>query len=540
MTSWTRRGVRRWITAGWIVWVVSYTLWYQPLDSWNNLSIAEKQTDPQCLSTTQQYAEIHSLTREAIWIGNCGDETKYHRPTPNRTSLKETVAHFHPSVVEIHEESSSTYFDRITVQLHAYNYNQQARHQGGDEFVGTLTGWSPDGVLFQTARVWTDLGDGTYRVTFRIPRIELAAYRMTLMHYYTCYDGFLQYSATAGASTYRLQRGPMMLLNSSSYPFRLPHPKDAQSLLHHLWEERNVCESSQESIEQLTEGIWMERMSARTSYPELTLNAQWTPFCCRVPTFTTNSSVLRIGSSTMPHPTLQVGDVYDLKRNFHNKWIQFLWQRAPTEENTIILSSGLHFLFNGYHPADCVQLILRMICQLAYRFSGRILVVGPVPIQQHLYDRVDMTDLNVMWINALLYQVIQVEAAGQLERICVDRTDLAEFQTVPRMGHILKGAEAEKALKRLRAKLSFQMTTEEIELTKFFNETTSKEERVRVYSNRSIWFANIEQFLRPRPETYVLGDKIHDKRDIKGTSLFQTAHSELIKQLGMLRAGAGP
>ncbi len=535
MPSWTtRRVVRRWMTAGGIVWVVFYTWWYNK-HSWNDLSMAstEKRPDPHCYST-QQYAAIHSLAQNAV-IGNCGDDTKFHRPTPHRTSLKETVAQFHPSL-EIHEES--TYFIQITVQLQAYNYNQQARHQGGDEFVGTITGWSPDGVLFQTARVWTDLRNGTYRVTFRIPRMELAAYRITLMHYYTCYDGFLQYSTTAGASTYRLQRGPMMLLNSSSFFLQLPHPKDAESLLHYLWEERKVCESSQDGIEQLTEGIWMERIAPQSN-PELTLNAQWTPFCCRAPTVTTNH-ILRIGSSTMPQPTLQVGDVYDLKRNFHDKWIQFLWHRAPTEENTIVLSSGLHFLFNGYHPADCVQLILRMICQLAHRCSGRILVVGPVPIQQQLYDRVDMTDLNVMWINALLHQAIQVEGAGQLERICVDRTDLAEFQTVPRVGHILKGAEAEKALERLRAKVSFQMSVEEIELIKFFHETTSKEARIRIYSNRTVWFANIEQFLRPRPETYVQGDKIHDKRDINGTSLFQTAHSELIDQLGMLRAGAGP
>jgi hypothetical protein len=535
------------MTASLIAWVVSYTLWYKHLDPWSDLSIAtsstEKRTDPHCFptttTTTHQYAEIRSLAEEAIrqGIGNCGDNTKYHRQTPNRTSLKETIIHFHPDL-EVHKDESSTHFDRITLQLQAYNYHGKARSHGGDEFVGTITGWSPDGILFQAARVWTDRGDGSYYVTFRIPRIELAAYRITLMHYYTCYDGFLQYS-TAGASTYRLQRGPMMLLNSSSYPFRLTHPNDAQLLLHHLWEERNVCESSQEGIEQLLEGIWMERISGR-SYPELTLNAQWTPFCCRAPTVTTNSSVLlRIGSSTMPHPTVQVGDVYDLKRNFHNKWIQFLWHRAPTEENTVILSGGLHFLFNGYHPTDCVQLIMRMICQLAHRFSGRILVMGPVPIQQQLYNRVDMTDLNVMWINALLHQAIQVEGAGQLERICVDRTDLAEFQTVPRMGHILKGSEVEKALEYLRAKASFQMTTEEVELTNFFHETTNKEERVRVYSNRRIWFANIEQFLRPRPETYIQGDKIHDKRDINGTSLFQTAHSGLIEQLGMLRAGAG-
>lgn len=490
-------------------------------------------------------------------IGNCGDGKdgnthSYHRrSTPNRTSLQETILRNQNSIsssssiwsetTTYTKGASSSWLYRITLRLQAYNHEGQAQTKGGDEFVGTVTGWSYDGVAFQTARVWTDLGNGTYTGNYLVPRFELVAFRVTLLHYYTCYDGFVQYTGKTGASTHRLKRGPMTLLDdSSSRAFIPPNPvKDAPSLVRFLWEERNVCESSQLGIEQLTDGIWME--SSRINSTELTLNAVWTPFCCRPPTTTNNNiNILRIGSSTMPNPTLQVGDVYDIGRTFHNKWIPFLWRRAPllSDNDTVtIVSAGLHQLFNGYRPADCAQLILRMICQLTYRYKGRVVVVGPVPIQQHLYDRVDMTDMNVMWINALLHHAIQVEADGQLDRICMQRTDLAQFQTVPRMGSILEGDEAEKVLERLRAKLSFRMTADEIELTKFLEST---EERARVYGNRSIWFANMEHFLRPRPETYVAGDKIHDKRGINGTSLFQGAHATLMDQLGTLRAGARP
>lgn len=491
----------------------------------------------QCLITSRNPNDIIVLANTALQhgIGNCGGA--FHRNTPNRTSLHETVRrYYHFNNITSFTDTDSPWFYAMTLRLQAYNYEGRARTTGGDEFVGTVTGWKGMmAVVVQTARVWTDHGNGTYTATYYLPRIQFTAYRVTLLHYSTCYDGFAQYGKTG---TYRLERGPVVLfeVESSHAPTgddsSIVLWEDTHALLRALWDERPVCETSQDGVDQLMDGIWMES----NVHAELTLQATWTPFCCRPPSPTTYNSILRIGSSTMPYPTLQVGDVYDMKRlSFHNKWIHFLLHRAPTysANDTLIFSAGLHQLFNGYNPAACVELITRMLCQLTHQFPGRVLVVGPVPIQQHLYDRVDMTDLNVMWINAWLRDV-----NGQLDRICVGRTDLAEFHSVARMGSIFKGPEAQKVLERLQAKVSFEiMTPDEMELTRIM---ASASNNSSVYAHRTVWFASIESFLRPRPETYLDHDKIHDKRITNGTSLFHGAHATLMDQLGTLRSLVGP
>jgi hypothetical protein len=64
---------------------------------------------------------------------------------------------------------------------------------------------------------------------------------------------------------------------------------------------------------------------------------------------------------------VDVGDIYDMNRPFHIRWVNYLLNVLPsgTINDTAIFSAGLHQLMYGYNPKTSVDLVLSMLCHLA-------------------------------------------------------------------------------------------------------------------------------------------------------------------------------
>jgi hypothetical protein len=479
--------------------------------------------------------------------------------------------------------------------------------------------------------------------------VVVDTFHLTLHHYYTCHQGFLERYFSETTTTNQYKKNVVFYpLETAGPSFVTPHEEftqlvqsktknktyvvtsndaddnsnnnnrddDAEEEEDADEEEENkdnipkedevllYCEASQAGINALTDGLWVEpeeedddddTSSFVVKRPPLvnilnetntrmTLRAQWEPTTClrrpQVHQYLAQnvSSILRIGDSTMPYPTLQVGDVYRYRHEFAGKWIRFLeeklihatlwletkdekketeeWSSAAakeTAENVLFFTGGLHQLLGGgYNAKSTVSLVTRMMCQLAAVTPGyKLQWLGPVPIQQQLYPLRDITDQNVQWVNAMLRQQITTTTTnssgggggggGSLTSLCLKNTakvNLTTFVTVADDHGDIVVPYKNPTDNDNDAKTNYENSPLHTEpSSKLLEAFTSKRYLEMVYGDRQVYFCDIQDFLRARPETYLVHDKIHDKRAMEGgDTLFLSEHDAMIQQLIQLRA----
>jgi hypothetical protein len=455
-------------------------------------------------------------------------------PQQNVTSLNQTAAAFPQSSASILENSPrdhKNWFYGVTFEFHAIDTSGHAVTVGGDEFILTLQGWSSE-YSFKTSVYATDLHNGTYQLTATLPRQRIEHMNATLMHYYTAYEG-LGYYGIQG-SNYRgisieLDHGPLMVelpKNVLDFLLNVQNMETLQSAL----QARPLCQPTQEGVDQLMAGMWIEQ--GVPFYAALSLEAKWEPFCCRPPTAKKSDEIqfFRVGSSTMPLPSVHVGDAYDLQRPFHERWVDALLNTLPLAavNDTLLFSAGLHQLLYGYNTETAAVLVKRMICQIAAVFPGKIIFLGPCPIQQQLFRKIDMTDQHVLLLNAMLRKEMLNEHDGQIYSFCrgIDLTTMVSYPDMA-SGALLDPEKTRVALEGQRKRIP--ETESELALKNKFRLSLTN------HSNRTLYFAEIHDFLRPRSETYRENDKVHDLRQFDKGMLFFGAHSKVIEHLMILR-----
>ncbi|GAX20103.1 hypothetical protein FisN_18Lh042 [Fistulifera solaris] len=450
------------------------------------------------------------------------------------TSLNQTAAAFPQSPAKILEKwprDHNNWFFAVTFDFLAIDTSGHPMNGGGDEFVLTLQGWSSE-YSFKTSVYAKDLHNGTYQLTATLPRHRIEHMNATLMHYYTGYEGFGYYGIQG--SNYRgisidLNHGPLMVELPENILVFLQNLHETKTLPSAL-QARPLCQPTQEGVDQLMAGMWIEQ--GVLFYDDLSLEAKWEPFCCQPPTAKKSDEIqfFRIGSSTMPLPSVHVGDAYNLQRPFHERWVDALLSTLPpaTVNDTVLFSAGLHQILYGYNTETAAMLVKRMICQIAAVFPGKIIYLGPCPIQQQLFRKIDMTDQHVLLLNAMLRSELFDDHGGQLHSLC-HGVDLATMVSYPdtESGALLDPEKTRGALERLRQRIP--ETESEFTLVNKLRSSQTD------YSNRTLYFAEIHDFLRPRPETYRENDKVHDLRQFDKGMLFFGAHSTVIEHLMILR-----
>jgi hypothetical protein len=163
-------------------------------------------------------------------------------------------------------------------------------------------------------------------------------------------------------------------------------------------------------------------------------------------------------------------------------------------------------------------------------------MLGPAPIQQQLFNKVDMTDQNVLLINSILRRKIH-HANGRLADLCVN-VDIETMVYFPdKNGNIVEKNATRTKLAKVMLQNKINITKEEMALVQRL-QSMSLDDRQAKFGNRRVFFSEINNFLRPRPECYK--DKVHDHLDINGSALFWGEHSKLIEKLIILRAMAEP
>jgi len=137
-------------------------------------------------------------------------------------SMEKPILHHHQDGRKISSQhapivvGTSISFQLVTLVFRAYDLHTMPRTMGGDEFVITVWFWSTTPIpgarlgnngkvgdittiKFKTAVVAHDMQNGTYTAIIKVPQgCPITSYNVTLMHYYTCYDGFKQYVPSLG------------------------------------------------------------------------------------------------------------------------------------------------------------------------------------------------------------------------------------------------------------------------------------------------------------------------------------------------------
>ena len=233
-------------------------------------------------------------------FGVCGDDKKH-------TSLSQTAAKFayylaEAEVVEGEDAKFETGWmwlkparkavgvRHVTLPFDAVDEDGRSRTSRGDEFVLTFEGWSEptsdlgsDLVVVKTSVVARDRGYGVYYATLVIPDVPFQNLYMTLMHYYTCYQGFYPGYLPESNKYIRLESGPIDVEPHSNFN-RLVLGRDEEDWswwnddtitltpTDRSWKTVPKCDASQLGIDQFTEGIWAERATVSngdSDYPRL-------------------------------------------------------------------------------------------------------------------------------------------------------------------------------------------------------------------------------------------------------------------------------
>jgi len=282
--------------------------------------------------------------------------------------------------------------------------------------------------------------------------------------------------------------------------------------------------------------------------------AEWTPLSCRIPPKPTYTGTrYRIGDSTMPGRTIEIGDpfhhsAHEMNRKilFRDRWTDYLWNVLPNGrvDDVLAFSGGLHQLYKGYNAETSSVLLVRMVCQIGLRFKGKIVLIGPLPIQQQRNSRTDMRDGNILLLNAILRQTLlgttTSSGGASLGNLCkAAANDTSIFDNLPTThGTSMMRAATTNTFHRIHRHRN--TTRQETNLINYIQSLTTNEID-NLYGDRTVLFAELHNVIRPRPETYVENDKIHDKiQDKYGRTLLYGKHQQLIRDLINLRAMASP
>jgi hypothetical protein len=417
-------------------------------------------------------------------------------------------------------------------------------------------------LAFKASALARDELDGTYSAHITIPAIShFEKVHLSLMHYYTCWEGFLGVQATRKHAVHEF--GPIEVPTLSLLEMTAMHHQgqddhrhaDADAWLDQYHTNVPSCAASQQGMDDMTRGLWMElqKDAAKQKQANTTISvrADWYPYACQI-----NAAAIathprkqtkRVGDSTMPGHTVEVGNVYTHHQRydiFRERWVTFLHSglATTTTSDVLIFTAGLHPLFEGRFNAHAsTELVLRMTCQLASKFPGKLVVQGPVPIQQHLFHKLDITDQRVQLVNALLRQRIQA-VHGRLADLC-QGIPIELFDAFPDInGTLLAPNDTQVAFDRVRPNRN--ASREQLELQENFvkfhhpHPSISDGDISVRRDDRIVWFVSLDSFLRPRPECYREHDKIHDVRIMpdKGGMLFFGRHAQFIQQLVNHRA----
>jgi len=503
------------------------------------------------------------------------------------TNISQVAAFFgllEPYLLEHNSASdggkSTSLVRTIAVPFQAYDSNGIKRTLGGDEFLVTVSGWSTtttddNNLHWKTTAVARDASNGIYVVHLEIPALRNAVlHEMTLVHYYTCYQGFTRTSkARAQKYYYQIDLGPISVepsptfselvqsVASSADPsFELAittsDPKQRLVMVQSLPE----CQYSQLGVDQSSQGLWIDQTRDLID-GDCTGEAKWFPTICRPPTVVgggllrldskTTFQLFRVGDSTMPPAggnnanKWNIGDPFSADYKslaHHDVYVDILKNRLPESEATdvLVLGHGLHQIFRGFNIQTAVDSVVRMLCQMATVFPGRLVVQAPVPIQQQLFYKVDQTDTNVNLFKAILRERMSAVDA-RLADLC-QNTDLDVFYSAPSTtGDFAPLNETLRAFENAQQySPALNASNDEKELTRYFRGLSSQE-RQSIWGDRRVVYANVAHLMRPRPECYRDHDKIHALRGVNGHGyMMDFGHGELLKHIAAQRARMGP
>ena len=515
--------------------------------------------------------------------------------TANTTSINITAAMFSTSAKVIQRQSAvaikqfgDVAASWITIRFTAYNSVGKPQTEGGDEFRITFWG-SQNKQVTKTAAIATDKFNGSYTVRLLVPQCNVDYYRIGIHHWYTCFQGtardqcvLTRYVNCANTPKFKnapIEFGPVVLDEEQLAPIDLfNHGANCEDDSNN--QELPLCPPSQRGVEQYTQcGFWGEKVMNEIA-TELTEAAEWVSSCCRLDPKLKQSedmTIFRIGDSTMPIRTLQVGYPYS-PLSFYQQYVDFLsspdtdFSRSkPTD--VMVFQAGLHQLHFGFRASEVVEVVLLMLCQLASVFTGKIVLLGPNPIQQHQQYpvQVDLRDGEVRIINSLLRERVVEQHGGRLLEICLsiphnlttlllasqeenaaatrDESFLREYYTRAVSNPFFQNTNLTGKLgldcgKPTCAGADFveraKNMMREPELTSLFGgpredafvQAMRKVDFEESFGNRTVWVTDLQSFLLSRDDMYRENDKIHD---LKG-AFFWTHHARLINNLALMRS----
>ena len=504
----------------------------------------------------------------------------------NTTSVDATAKHFASADTE--RVPFNEMMDLVTFHFRAFDEHHQPRSHGGDELQITAWSWGGNETALKTAAIATDLLDGSYRVSLKLPN-AFKKHQLTLHHWYTCFEGYRRDGCvkTITISCNDQERRVFVHDLASFGPVPLDHEQlEAASSVDtniHFQSRSNLmaCENSQYGIDDVTQtGVWWDKKVSLLN--AISEDAYWVPLCCRPPAsneVTLNSTpnqVFRVGDSTMPNQFLQIGFPFN-PISFYGLWIQQLMNNTELNEakltDVMAFQGGLHQIMEGFRPSVTVDILLLMLCQISSVFRGKIVMLGPNPIQQHLYRQVDIRDGDVRLVNALLRRRIIDDHQGNLLDICRHvNLNLSSLLLVPNNENGEVSTNQTIVRKRLRQlfdiftdgykqNLSSVLIDPNQETDKVWSNRTLFYRRLEnapgnlttlfstrlehqflhhmssmdyeaVYGNRTIWVTDLHTYLLARDEMYRENDKIHD---MKG-NFFWSRHQKIIDLLTYMRS----
>lgn len=464
----------------------------------------------------------------------------------------------------------------VSLPFRAVTATGTPRTIGGDEFVLTFMGWTMPSkaldygvVVVKSAVIAEDMGDGSYNAFLAVPDVPFSKVTLTLAHYYGCYQGYFSGQWKNSEDYLNLDVGPKEVAGheefnklvlaedqKENYGWWSEDLPENNESLDRRWVSVPECGPSQMGMDGLTNGLWAESAKGGVNMTEISPNAVWSPLCCRAQSKDSLLSYagkdpLRIGDGTMPHPTIEVGDVYDVLKPFHNKWIDYLVDlhnkysvngETAGSDDVMVFNAGLNIIQSGYNPETAANLVTRMLCQITLFYPGKVLWTGSVPIQQQLDTSIDITDQNVRLLDAKLRE--RVEGAGnRLDDICdnSDVTYLYGFVNTKNGSARIK-AYATHQFKNLNqadgnGEGNLAHSENFLKIDHVLQRMSSTDMKT-AWGDRKVVYADIDHFLRPRPETYNTNDKIHNVRaGADGSSLFEGEHDKLFMNMIQMRRG---
>jgi hypothetical protein len=496
---------------------------------------------PTSLDISDEVIELDRLSNERPF-GKCGGGEHI-------TNITTTAANFESSVVSIERFPHDEKLDIVQFSFAAFDKSNQPRTVGGDEF--RLTVWASTTIMsngtpaaFKTACMASDLGNGTYRALLKMPTMSLTmknSTRLELHHWYTCFEGYNSWSChktvfincpNNATAARQVAPGPvslashMLLVNESTVTGNTKPERSFSNV--------TTCESSQQGVQDFTQtGVWWKPNASSVSQ-----KAYWTPRCS-APT-SKGFAYTSIGDSTMPYPTKQIGYVHD---GDNLNWVSYMinatsFLSVSKPNDVLLFQGGMHQIFHGFRASVTAEIVLLMLCQLATTFRGKVIVLGPNPVQQHRYPNVNMRHGQMRLVNALLRKRIVQEHGSSLMKVC--QSMLFPLDSLRIAARPLTGVVEtdETAFNRtllfwwkvdggLHNNFTEQLDFPGLEAT--FIKKMRQVNSVTTFGSRTVWFTDLHTYLLSRDDSY--RENIHE-----GGSFFYETHYNAKNQLAHMRS----